>query len=83
MTEREPEPKKYPALILYLIVAASAWFTINTAIVVWNMALSVWVANVQSPQAVQQLQQKNAEIQRQLDAERAKAKPGVAVEEKK
>lgn len=66
----------HPWYIKGAFIALMVWCILNVSVMSWQMALSVWVANAQAPQAIQQAQQKAAELQRQLDAERAtKAKP--------
>lgn len=53
-------------------IALMVWASLNTGVLAWQMALNVWVATVQAPQAQQQAQQQINSLRQQLDAERAK-----------
>ena len=59
-------------LLVGVCAALMAWASVNVGIMTWQMALSVWVANVQAPQALQQAQQAAQKAQQELAAERAK-----------
>lgn len=70
--------KEYPLSVRILIVLASIWFGLNTSVMAFNLVSAWYIAALQAPGVIQQEKAKAADLQRQLDAEKAKTKPEAA-----